>query len=41
MDHSAAVYLMKPDNTFFGTIAYDENPENAMAKLRRLIDTAG
>ncbi|MAA97933.1 MAG: SCO family protein [Stappia sp.] len=41
MDHSAAVYLMKPDNTFFGTIAYGENPENAMAKLRRLIDTAG
>jgi protein SCO1/2 len=41
MDHSAAVYLMKPDNTFFGTIAYEEAPENAMAKLRRLIDTKG
>lgn len=40
MDHSAAVFLMDKDNRFVGTIAYDEAPENAMAKLRRLIDNA-
>jgi protein SCO1/2 len=41
MDHSAAVFLMDSDNRFVGTIAYEEAPENAMAKLRRLIDNAG
>ncbi|MES0880031.1 SCO family protein [Roseibium sp. SCP14] len=40
MDHSAAVYLMNADNKFVGTIAYGEEEENAMKKLRRLIDNA-
>ncbi|MCC4244003.1 SCO family protein [Stappia indica] len=40
MDHSAAVFLMDKDNRFVGTIAYDEDPKNAMVKLRRLIDNA-
>ena len=40
MDHSAAVYLMDADNKFVGTIAYAEEEENALRKLRRLIDTA-
>lgn len=38
MDHSASVFLMDADNRFVGTIAYGEAHENAMAKLRRLID---
>ncbi|MEM9629991.1 MAG: SCO family protein [Pseudomonadota bacterium] len=40
MDHSAAVYLMNSDNKFVGTIAYGEDEENAMRKLRRLIESA-
>jgi len=40
MDHSAAVYLMDADNKFVGTIAYGEAEENALKKLRRLIDNA-
>ncbi|MCV0427091.1 MAG: SCO family protein [Roseibium sp.] len=40
MDHSAAVYLMDADNKFVGTIAYAEEEENALRKLRRLIDNA-
>ncbi|MBA4612223.1 SCO family protein [Stappia taiwanensis] len=40
MDHSAAIFLMDSDNRFVGTIAYEEDPKNAMAKLRRLIDNA-
>ncbi|MES0809492.1 SCO family protein [Roseibium sp. SCPC15] len=40
MDHSAAVYLMNADNKFVGTIAYGEDEENAMKKLRRLIENA-
>ncbi len=40
MDHSASVYIMDADNKFFGTIAYGESHENAMAKLRRLIENA-
>lgn len=38
MDHSAAVFIMDGDNRFIGTIAYGEAQENAIAKLRRLID---
>lgn len=41
MDHSAYIYLMDSENRFVGTIAYGEAEENAMAKLRRLIDNAG
>lgn len=40
MDHSAAVYLMDADNRFFGTIAYNEAQETALAKLRRLVSGA-
>jgi len=40
MDHSAAVFLMNADNKFVGTIAFNEDPENAMRKLRRLIENA-
>jgi protein SCO1/2 len=40
MDHSAAVFLMNADNKFVGTIAFNEDTENAMRKLRRLIDSA-
>ncbi|PVB62987.1 SCO family protein [Labrenzia sp. 011] len=40
MDHSAAVYLMDADNRFVGTIAYGEDEENALKKLRRLIGKA-
>ena len=37
MDHSALVLLFSSDGDFKGTISFDENEENAMAKLRRLI----
>ncbi|NBN78862.1 redoxin domain-containing protein [Microvirga tunisiensis] len=40
MDHTAAIYLMDKNNRFVGTIAYEENPETALAKLRRLITEA-
>lgn len=41
MDHTAGIYLMNAENRFVGTIAYGENPETALAKLKRLIDKAG
>jgi len=37
MDHTASMYLMHGDGSFAGTIAYQENSETAIAKLRRLI----
>ncbi len=37
MDHTATVYLIRADGSFAGTIAYDENPDVALEKLRRLI----
>lgn len=40
MDHSAAVFLMNADNKFVGTIAFNEDMDNAMRKLRRLIENA-
>lgn len=36
MDHTASVLLLKPNGDFFGTIAYGENPQTALQKLRRL-----
>jgi protein SCO1 len=36
MDHSAILYLMDPDEKFISTIAYQENDDTAVAKLRRL-----
>lgn len=37
MDHTASVILLKPDGSFFGTIAYQEAADTAVEKLRRLI----
>jgi len=36
MDHTASVFLMDENGVFKGTIAYGENPETAIAKLKRL-----
>ena len=36
MDHTASILLLGRKGDFFGTIAYGENAETAMAKLRRL-----
>ena len=36
MDHTASVILLKKGGGFGGTIAYEENPETAVAKLKRL-----
>lgn len=40
MDHTASVFLMKPDGTFHGTIAYGEDPDVALKKLQNLAETA-
>jgi len=37
MDHTASVLLLDSDGDFFGTIAYQENPETTLGKLKRLI----
>ena len=36
MDHTASVILLDSSGDFFGTIAYEENSETAIAKLKRL-----
>jgi protein SCO1/2 len=36
MDHTASVILLDSDGSFAGTIAYEENPDTALAKLKRL-----
>jgi protein SCO1/2 len=36
MDHTASVLLLNSAGDFFGTIAYEENSETALAKLKRL-----
>src|SRR5690606_32832275 len=36
MDHTASILLLDRHGDFAGTIAYGENPENALAKLKRL-----
>lgn len=38
MDHTASVLLLGRDGDFFGTIAYEENRDTALAKLRRLVN---
>lgn len=38
MDHTASVLMLNRAGDFAGTIAYGENPDNALAKLRRLAD---
>ena len=39
MDHTASVFLIDRNGVFKGTIAYGENPDTAIAKLKRLIGT--
>ena len=39
MDHSASVILLDAKGRFEGTIAYGENPETAVQKLRNLIES--
>lgn len=36
MDHTASVMLLKSNGDFFGTIAYEESKDAAVAKLKRL-----
>ena len=40
MDHTASVFLMKKGNVFSGTIAYGEDHDVAVDKLRKLIASA-
>lgn len=37
MDHTASVFLVNAEGEFEGTIAYRENSDTALAKLRRLL----
>lgn len=37
MDHTATVYLMDAQGNFATSISYNESPETALAKLKRLI----
>lgn len=36
MDHTASVILLDSTGDFAGTIAYEENPDTALAKMKRL-----
>lgn len=38
VDHTASIILLDRSGDFAGTIAYGENPKNALAKLKRLAD---
>ena len=40
MDHTASVYLLDSDAVFTGTIDYQEAPDTALAKLKRLIESS-
>ena len=40
MDHTAAIYLLDSDGTLTGTIDYQEDPDTALKKLRRLVDSS-
>jgi len=37
MDHTASIFLMKPDGSFQGTIAFGEDSDVALEKIRRLV----
>jgi protein SCO1/2 len=39
MDHTASVFLLDDHAQFVGTVDYQEKPETALAKLRRLVGT--
>ena len=41
MDHTASIFLMNADNQLVGTIAYQEDPQTAYAKLERLARSGG
>ena len=41
MDHTASVLLLDKSGDFAGTIAYGENPDSAIAKLKRLAANKG
>jgi len=38
MDHTASIFLLGSDGQFVGTISYGEDPDNALAKLKRLVE---
>jgi protein SCO1/2 len=40
MDHTAAVYLLDGEGALTGTIDYQEDPETALAKLKRLVESS-
>ena len=40
MDHTAAVYLLDGEGALTGTLDYQEAPETALAKLKRLIGSS-
>lgn len=40
IDHTASVLLLDKTGDFFGSIAYAENPDTALAKLKRLANGA-
>ena len=39
MDHTASVFLVRPDGSLMGTIAYGEDDKTALAKLKRLAES--
>lgn len=39
VDHTASVFLIKADGSFMGTIAYQENEDTVIEKLKRLLDS--
>jgi protein SCO1/2 len=39
MDHTASIFLLDSKGGFFGTIAYGENPDTAVEKLKRLANS--
>lgn len=40
MEHTASIYLLDSNAVFTGTIDYSEDPDIALAKLRRLVDAS-
>jgi protein SCO1/2 len=41
MDHTASVYLLDKDAGFAGTVDYNDDTDKAVARLKRLVATAG
>jgi protein SCO1 len=40
MDHTATIYLIDSNGVFTGTIDYQEDPDTALKKLRRLVEAS-